>query len=494
MKINENMKASNSCKFRHEKILENQRLPKDQLLNSLPPEWPQVLRPVIQKHIKADGRKVVVLDDDPTGTQTIHGLPVLTEWSLEPLAAEFKNDLPAFYILTNSRSLTLPEACRINAEIGRTLTASAGQVQRGFAVISRSDSTLRGHFPEEVAALSEALGQTFDGWIINPFFLEGGRYTIDDVHYVDEGGVLVPAAQTEFARDRTFGYATSNLRDWVAEKTDGQIAAQDVATISIADLRNRGPQAVTDVLMTLSGGRCCAVNAASYRDLEVFVQGLLAAEARGKRFLYRTAASFVQVRAGISPRALLAASDLQMAPDGGGLIVVGSYVPRSTQQINALLTTTDMSRAEINVNALLDDRRRDDEIWRVVKKAEQTLQQGKDMLLFTGRQVVTGKDSESNLHIGQKISQGLIDIVQRIQTAPRYILAKGGITASDMATRALNVKKARVLGQILPGVPVWQLGTQSRFAGMAFIVFPGNVGDIDALVEVLRQLKEIPPG
>jgi uncharacterized protein YgbK (DUF1537 family) len=262
-----------------------------------------------------------------------------------------------------------------------------------------------------------------------------------------------------------------------------------VASVSITDLRNRGPQAVTDVLMTVSGGRCCVVNAASYRDLEVFVQGLLPAEARGKRFLYRTAASFVQVRTGISPRPLLAPADLKMAPVGGGLIVVGSYVPRSTRQVNALLFTTDMSRVEINVNALLDDRRRDDEIRQVAKKADQTLQQGKDMLLFTGRQLVTGKDSESDLHIGQKISQGLIDIVQGIQTAPRYILAKGGITASDMATRALNVKKALVLGQILPGVPVWQLGVESRFAKMPYIVFPGNVGDEHALVKVVQQLK-----
>jgi uncharacterized protein YgbK (DUF1537 family) len=487
------MKASNSCKFRYEKILEDKKLLKDQLLNSLPPQWPQDLRPAIQKHIKADGRKVVVLDDDPTGTQTVHGLPVLTEWSLEQLVAELQNELPAFYILTNSRSLTPPEARKINAEIGNNLIAAAEKTQSKFVVISRSDSTLRGHFPEEVTALSEALGQTFDGWMIIPFFQEGGRYTVGDVHYVDEDGMLVPAAQTEFARDRAFGYATSNLRDWVAEKTNGQVTAKDVASVSITMLRNKGPEAVTEVLMTLRGCQCCTVNAASYRDLEVFVQGLLAAEARGKRFLYRTAASFVQVRAGISPRALLAASDLQMAPAGGGLIVVGSYVPRSTQQVNALLSTTDISRAEVNVNALLDNQRRDDEIWRVAKKTEHTLHKGNDMLIFTSRQLVTGRDSDSNLHIGQKISQGLIDIVQRIQTAPRYILAKGGITASDIATRALNVKKALVLGQILPGVPVWQLGTQNRFAGMAFIVFPGNVGDTDALVDVLRQLKEITP-
>ncbi|MGD2098214.1 MAG: four-carbon acid sugar kinase family protein [Desulfobacterales bacterium] len=469
--------------------MDDQRLPKDRLLNSLPPEWPHDLRPAIQNQIQSAGRKVVVLDDDPTGTQTVHGLPVLTEWSVEILAAELHNELPAFYILTNSRSLTLPDAQKLNAEIGYHLSAAAAQARRKFAVISRSDSTLRGHFPGEVAALSEALGQSFDGWIINPFFLEGGRYTVDDVHYVDEGGMLVPAAQTEFAQDRAFGYAASNLRDWIAEKTRGQIAAKDVASVSIADLRVRGPEAVTDLLMTLNKIRCCAVNAASYRDLEVFVQGLLAAEARDKRFLYRTAASFVQVRAGIFWRPLLTPDELEMAPVGGGLLVVGSYVPRSTRQIQALLSATDAAALEINVNALLADGLRENEIRRAVEIAEQALNHRNDIVIFTGRQLVTGKDSKSNLQIGQKVSQGLVDIVQRIRTAPRYILAKGGITASDIATRALNVKKAMVLGQILPGVPVWRLGEESRFAGLPYFVFPGNVGDDQALIEVVKQLK-----
>ncbi len=469
--------------------MDNQRFQKNELFKNLPGQWPEDLRSRIEKQVKADRRKVVVLDDDPTGTQTIHGLPVLTEWSVESLAAELKNNLPAFYILTNSRSYTLPLARKINAEIGHNLTAAAEQARRKFVVISRSDSTLRGHFPEEVEALSEALARNFDGWIINPFFLEGGRYTINNVHYVDEGGVLVPAAQTEFARDRVFGYSQSNLRNWVAEKTNGRINAKDVATVSIEDLRLRGPESVTALLMTLHGGQYCIVNAAGYRDLEVFVQGLLAAEACGKRFMFRTAASFVQVRAGISPRPVLTQSDLQLPPAGGGLIVVGSYVPRTTDQVNLLLATLDILHTEINVEALLDDSLREAEIERVVKNTEEALQQQNDIVIFTSRQLVTARDSIGSLAIGQNVSQGLITIVKRLKTAPRYILAKGGITSSDIATRALSVKKAFVLGQILPGVPVWQLGAESRLPNLAYIVFPGNVGDENALINVIHQLK-----
>jgi uncharacterized protein YgbK (DUF1537 family) len=469
--------------------LDNQRIPKSQLLNRLPDEWPQDLRPAIQKQVHANRRKIVVLDDDPTGTQTIHNLPVITEWSVDTLTTELKNNRPAFYILTNSRSYPLPIARQMNTEIGHNLSAAAAEAHREFVVISRSDSTLRGHFPGEVEALTDALAQNYDGWIINPFFLEGGRYTIDDVHYVNEGDVLVPAAQTEFASDHVFGYTKSNLRDWLAEKTKGRIAAKNVVTVSIENLRREGPESVSALLMKLHNGQCCVVNSAGYRDLEVFVQGLLTAEACGKRFLFRTAASFVQVRAGILPRALLTQSDLQLPSAGGGLIVVGSFVPRSTGQINSLLATTDIAQAEVDVASLLDDRLRDDEIHRVANDTEQALRQGNDMLIFTNRQLVAGKDSKSSLQIAQKISQGLISIVQRIQVAPRYILAKGGITSSDIATRALNVKKAIVLGQVLPGVPVWKLGDESRFPNLSYIVFPGNVGDDNALVDVVRQLK-----
>jgi uncharacterized protein YgbK (DUF1537 family) len=469
--------------------LENQRIPKNELLNRLPDEWPQDLRPAIKKQVKAGGRKVVVLDDDPTGTQTIHSLPVLTEWSVQTLRTELENDLPAFYILTNSRSFTLSIAQKINAQIGHNLFEAAQQTGREFVVVSRSDSTLRGHFPGEVEVLANALAQSYDGWIINPFFLEGGRYTINDVHYVDEEGVLVPAGQTEFARDRAFGYSASNLRHWVEEKTAGKIAAKDVATVSIEDLRREGPESVTTFLMTLSGGQACVINAAGYRDLEVFVYGLLAAEARGKKFLFRTAASFVQVRAGLSPRPLLTQSDLKLTQAGGGLIVVGSYVPRSTDQVNSLLSNTDILHTEINVEALLNDQFRDDEINRVVKEVDQALHKGNDIVIFTSRQLMTGKDAKTSLEIGQKVSQGLVSIVKRIKTAPRYILAKGGITSSDIATQALSVKKALVRGQILPGVPVWQLGAESRFPVLAYIVFPGNVGDENALVNVMHQLK-----
>ena len=458
-------------------------------LHRLPPAWPDDPCPAIRAMRRDRPEKVVVLDDDPTGTQTVHGIPVLTEWSVDALRTELANDLPACFLLTNSRSLPLAEAQALNATIGRHLQEAARAGSRRFVVVSRSDSTLRGHFPGEVEALAEALAQDFDAWLLIPFFQEGGRYTMDDVHYVAEGEWLVPAADTEFARDAVFGYQASDLRQWVEEKTGGRIPAQTVASVSLDDMRRGGPDQVASRLLALTHGCVCVVNAASQRDLEVFTQGLLLAEARGRRFVYRTAASFVPIRADIAPRPLLAPAELAMPEAGGGLIIVGSHVPRSSSQLEALRSQAGVVSVEVDVPALLAEGQYAAEVARVTHEIEHGLRRHADVVLFTSRSLVTGSDAASNLAIAQRVSAGLVAVVQTLTTRPRYLLAKGGITSSDIATQGLGVKRALVLGQILPGVPVWQLGPEARYPGLGYIVFPGNVGGPQALAEVVTALR-----
>lgn len=458
-------------------------------LQQLPPPWAADPRPAIRAARRERPDKVVVLDDDPTGTQTVHGVPVLTDWSVDALRTELLNDLPACFLLTNSRSLSLAEAQALNTTIGRHLHAAAQETGRAFVVVSRSDSTLRGHFPGEVSALADALAIDFAAWLLVPFFQEGGRYTLHDVHYVAEGDWLVPAGETEFARDTVFGYQASDLHQWVEEKTAGRIAARNVASVSLADIRQGGPAQVTARLMGLPHGSVCIVNAASMRDLEVFVHGLLAAEAQGRRFLYRTAASFVSIRADIVPRPLLTATDLAMSTSGGGLIIVGSHVPRTSSQLEALQQQPGVVSIEVQAQALLDASQTAVEVARVAQAVEQALQRHADVVLFTSRTLLTGVDAPSNLRIGQRVSAGLVAIVQALTTRPRYVLAKGGITSSDIATQGLGVRRALVLGQILPGVPVWQLGPETRYPGLGYIVFPGNVGGPQALAEVVLALR-----
>lgn len=458
-------------------------------LQQLPPVWPEDPQPAIRAALAAAHAKLVVLDDDPTGTQTVHGIPVLTTWSVAALQAELANDLPVCFLLTNSRSLPLLAAQALNTEIGRNLHEAARLTGRRFAVVSRSDSTLRGHFPGEVEALAAALDEDLDAWLLIPFFLEGGRYTIADTHYVAEGDSLVPAGETESARDAAFGYRASDLRQWVEEKSQGRIPMARVTSVSLDDIRRGGPQRVTACLLAVERGSVCIVNAASQRDMEVFTLGLLAAEAQGKRFLYRTAASFVPVRGGVAPRALLTPQEIAAGRTGGGLIIVGSHVPRSTSQLEHLRQQPGIVELEVAVPALLDTASRQNTVAQLARQVDAALQRGADLVLFTSRQLLTGADADSSLAISQQVSAGLVAILQSLQAAPRYILAKGGITSSDLATQGLGVQRAMVLGQILPGVPVWQLGPETRYPGLSYIVFPGNVGGPEALSTIVQNVR-----
>ncbi len=490
-------------------------LDKHELFATLPAEWPEDVLPEIRRRLQQSKQKVIVLDDDPTGTQTVHGVPVLTEWSVESLRTELANDLPAFYILTNSRAMTPDDAQRMMAEIGRNLREAACGItpspsstwQGALSVISRSDSTLRGHFPGEVDALANALFDATRGaqdeipgtrygrppYLLIPAFIAGGRYTVGDVHYVAYADELIPAGETEFAADAAFGYRASNLREWIEEKTQGAIRAANVASISIDDIRTGGPECVKARLMVLQPGSACIVNAAGERDLEIVALGCLLAEAEGHAFLYRTAASFARARAGITHQPLLTKDTLVESgtlrgTSNGGLIVVGSHVPRTSGQLQALLDQG-VSAVEISVAGLLDDATRQGEIARCAHAANETLTAGRDVVLYTSRTLIAGADVADSLAIGKRVSEGLTAIVLGIAARPRYVLAKGGITSSDLATKGLNVRRAMVLGQLLPGVPVWTLGPESRYPGLIYVVFPGNVGGPMALIEAHQRLS-----
>uniref|UniRef100_A0A6M2EG47 Ketose-bisphosphate aldolase class-II family protein n=1 Tax=Populus davidiana TaxID=266767 RepID=A0A6M2EG47_9ROSI len=467
-------------------------LKKEVVLQSLPPEWP--LDPIddIHRLNQNNSKTLVVLDDDPTGTQTVHDIEVLTEWSVESLVEQFRKKPKCFFILTNSRSLSSEKASALIKDICGNLSIAAKSIENiDYTVVLRGDSTLRGHFPEEADAAVSLLGE-MDAWIICPFFLQGGRYTIKDIHYVADSDWLVPAGDTEFARDASFGYKSSNLREWVEEKTRGRIPASSVSSISINLLRKGGPDAVCDTLCNLQKGSTCIVNAASDRDMAVFSAGMIQAELRGKSFLCRTAASFVSTRIGIIPKAPILPKDLGINKERkGGLIVVGSYVPKTTKQVEELKLQCGhfLKKLEVSVDklAMKSLEEREEEINRVAEMANLFIGACKDTLIMTSRELITGKTASESLEINFKVSSALVEIVRRISTRPRYILAKGGITSSDLATKALEAKCAKVVGQALAGIPLWQLGPESRHPGVPYIVFPGNVGDSKALADVVKS-------
>jgi uncharacterized protein YgbK (DUF1537 family) len=452
----------------------------------------------IQRHVMESGRRVVVLDDDPTGVQSVHGVPVLTTWAVEDLRWALEQTSPTFYILTNSRSFPEQEAVALNREIVRNLLEAAGS-GTDFDVVSRSDSTLRGHYPAETDALAEVLEEGErgpDGLIICPAFFEAGRITVDDVHWVRRDGELIPAGQTEFASDHSFGYRSSDLKAWVEEKTGGRLKAQEVLSAGLADLREGGPERVASILKEASGGRPVVVNSATYADLEVFVLGLLAAETEGKRFLYRTGPSFVRTRGGITEPKILGPEDLyrKRPKEGRGLVLVGSYVPTTTRQLEAALALDGIWGVEVSVWRILEPGSREDELGRVVEEVNGSLASS-EVVVYTSRELVTADPDAglTNFEIGAAVSGALVEVMRGVDRSVSlsFVVAKGGITSSDIATKGLEVRRAEVAGPLLPPgiVPVWILPDENDFPGLPYVIFPGNVGGPDSLAHVIEVLR-----
>ena len=449
--------------------------------------------PYIDAALKASGRKIVILDDDVMGTQSVHDIAVLMDWSVDALRAELEADSRAFFVVTNARTMPESQAQAVNAFITRNLCEAARQAGVDFSIVSRLDSTLRGHFPAEMQAIQSALPGKPDslpsGWIIAPLFLEGGRYTINDTQYVADVEWLTPVGDTEFARDPAFTFTSSNLREWVEEKTDGKVPAGAVASVSISDLRLGGPERVAAILSALPSGGVCIVNGASNRDMEVFVRGLLDVEATGKRFLFRAAASFIKALLGQKERGLLTPAELGLeGSSSSALIVVGSHVPRTTAQLNHLLAHTDAVGVQANVVRLLADDARQAEINRVAHAAEDVLRSGSDVVMYTSRELVEGRSSDHSLAIGHQVSQAMSEIVAGIRVRPRCVIVKGGATSYSVATKALNVRRAWSPGQAAPGVPAWILGDETLHPGMPCIIFPGNVGYEASLTNLVARL------
>ncbi|MDR3643759.1 MAG: four-carbon acid sugar kinase family protein [Clostridia bacterium] len=439
--------------------------------------------------------KIIVLDDDPTGVQTVHDIYVYTDWSKESIRDGLLSPQRMFFILTNSRSLTEDETIRLHTVISRNIAEVALELGIGYILVSRSDSTLRGHYPAETETIrdvtEECLHMKFDGEIFYPFFLEGGRYTLGSIHYVYENGSLTPAHLTEFSRDRTFGFKTAYLPGYIEEKTKGRYRAGDVTCISLDDLRAGNVEKVTQQLMEIHDFGKVVVNSAGYSDVKVFCTALIHALNNGRHFLFRTAASFARVIGGVEGRPLLSRSEIvEEGSRHGGLIVIGSHVKKTTEQLDELKTLCGICFIELNQHLVFNPEALEQEVLRVVVEASVRIAAGETVAVFTRRDRIdfNSGDREDELRMSARISDAVTSVVTKLIIRPSFLIAKGGITSSDIGTKGLGVKKALVAGQVKPGVPVWITGPESRFPGLPYVIFPGNVGSRDTLKEIVAEL------
>lgn len=444
----------------------------------------------LREALRAHGTRVVVVDDDPTGTQTVRDVPLVIGDDDQDLEWAVSQPGEIFAVLTNTRSMTAPAANRINQALGKHLANLSSSSGGAFKVISRGDSTLRGHFPGETEALAEGLHQCgihTQRILVCPAYPEAGRVTANGVHWVRTGGRYIPAACSEFAQDPAFGYRSLRLADWIRERTGSDDA---VELIGLPDIRTGGPARVAE-LLERSTARYVTADCLEPSDLDVVAVGASLVEQVGVGVIYRAGPSFVSASAGLAVAEPLSASEIATV-GGRGLVVVGSYTSVSTKQLRQASSEHRLEIVWLDVDELTQGvRQRTAAVQVAGERLSKALTTG-DAVLATTRAVAGMSTGEASLETASAIANALVSVTRAATTANEidWLVAKGGITSYDLAAHALGARRAIVLGQLFPGrISVWRLGEGSTHPGLKYVVFPGNVGDESTLSETLNRLK-----
>ncbi|MEM6868392.1 MAG: four-carbon acid sugar kinase family protein [Cyanobacteria bacterium P01_C01_bin.121] len=443
-------------------------------------------------HDSAQKPKIIVLDDDPTGSQTVHSCLLLLKWDVPTLLLGLADPSPIFFVLTNTRSLTPQAAAAVTAEVCNNLKQAIARSGIGnFLIVSRSDSTLRGHYPLETDVIAKHLGP-FDAHFLTPAFFEGGRITIDSTHYIESNGQRIPTHDTEFAKDSVFAYSSSYLPAYVEEKTQGAISASEVERFTLADIR-KGTQ---ERLIKLSNNCCVAVDAEQPSDFEQFAADLLSAAANGKKFLFRSAAGLLTALAALPPQPTLPEQMSTIARGSVGIIIAGSHVQKTTQQLASLLQLSSTVGIEIDISRLKTGNltEADALLKEVLVQLQECFDQSKTPVVYTSRKELTFPDKPSRLAFGETVSNMLTTLVHRLPPKLGFLISKGGITSNDVLSKGLALTSTRLLGQVIPGVSVVTTAPDHpRFPNLPVVLFPGNVGDENALAITYQRLASSTP-
>jgi len=427
--------------------------------------------------------KIIVLDDDPTDSQTVQSCLLLTRWDVASLKMALADAAPLFFVLTNTRGMDAANAAAVTREVCGNLRLALADYAHPVLFVSRSDSTLRGHYPVETDVMENELGP-FDATLLTPAFFEGGRITRDNTHYLMIDGQPVPTHQTEFARDSVFGYSTSYLPDYIAEKTGGRVPAQAVACLSLDALRAGKAYAwLTDLRDQAVG----VVNGETPDDYARFADAALQAAAAGRRLLFRSAASLLTALAKLPPQPVAAEAFAQLVRDHRpGAVVVGSHVAKTTAQLAELLKLRGTVGLPLDVARLPEGRA--DCAAELIASIAHAHAQGLTPVVYTSRSERQFASPAERLAFGEAVSAMLMEGVSSLPPTIGFLISKGGNTSNDVLSSGLAHSAARVLGQILPGVTVVQTPADHRLPQMPVVIFPGNVGDNDALAEAVRRL------
>ncbi len=447
--------------------------------------------------------KIVVFDDDPTGSQTVYGCPLLLQWDKEILTKGINESSPLLFLLTNTRSLSPEIAEQRLRQICRTFKEVIQEHEIGldkFFYISRGDSTLRGHSLLEPKVINEELGP-FDATFHVPAFFEGGRTTVNGVHLVNG----TPVHKTIFAKDQIFGFSTSHLPSWIEEKSNYKIKSEDVSLINIDQLREAsidesGMQKLINFLLKLSSNQPVVVDAESSIDLNTFIASIKLLVDR-KRFLFRSAASLINSISNIYPENnnIKDFSRLRLRDQNGlfkpGIVVVGSHIQLADEQLKLLLENITCVGVQLPVkkiarifdcvpkDSLLLDL---ENLW--AQHLLDIINSNKTPVLFTSRGELSFVSSKKRMQFGVFLAELMGRLVNRISNKLGYIISKGGITTHILISEGLLLKSVEVKGQVLPGVSV-VCASEKNKDKLPIITFPGNLGDKETLLKLFEIMQ-----
>jgi len=448
----------------------------------------------LRREMRAAGWKVVVIDDDPAGTQTVAGVPVLTSWTVSDLTWGLEQADPTVFVLTNSRALSTHAAAMTNRRVARNCFRAASRLGFRLSLVSLSDSSLRGHLLAEIEALDSeifaARGQPATV-VLCPAFPEAGRVTFGGVELVRASGVLGQGGVSAFSKDATLGDCSSRLSEWMEESSQRRWRAKDVVVVDLETIRSGGAAVVAERIAAAGPSRPVALDAVSIRDVEIGAAGVQLAESSGSVVLLRSGPTMARARGGL-PRALPISDEAlknlcETSRNPYGLVIVGSPNPLTTVQAAATLQLGDMELIELDVARILDPSGGQKELDRVALVVARAIHSS-DVLLQTSRSE-NAQSSLSNQREPARVAEAITTIATRIVSSNRlsWIIGKGGATSSDIITKVLGLQRAEVVGPILPGVS--SLWHDRNGDGPLMIAFPGHLGNAESLRDVVVHLR-----
>jgi uncharacterized protein YgbK (DUF1537 family) len=421
--------------------------------------------------------EVAVLDDDPTGTQTLAGVTVLLEWAPARVQSALERRT-SVHLLTNSRALEPAEARAIVTSAASAVLDAAP----GAATVLRGDSTLRGHLLEEYLGVCDARSpRGRPTLLLAPALPSAGRVTIGGVQYLERAGSRIPVGETEFAEDGRFSYRSSRVLEWAEERSNGFFNASTGIEISIDTLRDRGAEAVAQALRLASrqrGPMLVVADSETMDDVERVAAGFRKAVQAGADVILRCGPAVAGALNGA------AAPELVAAPSADSvLLVCGSYVSASSRQLQAVADAYPESIVEVTAMALATGDHL--ELSRAVQKVRECLRASGLAVLATARDRPV---TFANLDAGMRIARALATIVRQADCPEAVVVAKGGITAAVTVERGLGALEANVVGPVVPGVSLWTT-TDDRGRPRTVLIVPGNVGDDRLLIRLVELIR-----